>query len=343
MKNFRWILLSLALVSVISILGVTMKQSRQAKEVRAQIEELWKKAEQAQKEGLPRTAAGHLKDITDLALKIDEKGQALKAVVQKLALEGVVEGNKPAERISRLQEEMALLPADLQPVLKLVLARWYWQYFQRNRWRFLQRSETAGLEEKDFTTWDLPRLYREIGSLYGEVLKKDVLLKTRRLSELADFIEPGNQPPALRPTLFDFAAWEALEFYMSGEQAAAEPEDAFEIPADSAALGPIPEFLAYRPETGDIESPKLKALRVFQELLEFHRGDPRPDALLDVDLARLRWVRHTAVGEGGSDLYLARLKETAEGFPGSELSSMALFLWAEELKNRGDLRAAFEV
>src|SRR4030043_290858 len=142
MKTFRWVILSLVIISVISILGVTMKQSQEAKETRAQLGELWKKADQAQKDGLPQTAAGHLKDITALSLKIGEKGQALKALVQRLALESVVKGNKPAEKIALLKAEMTLMPADLQPVMKLMLARWYWHNFERNRWRFLQRSQT---------------------------------------------------------------------------------------------------------------------------------------------------------------------------------------------------------
>jgi len=343
MKTFRLVLLSLVAVSVISILGVTMIQSRKDKETRAQIQELWEKAGQAQKDGLPQTAAAHFKEITGLALEIGEKGMALKALTHQLAMESVVKGNRPEERIKRLMEEMSDLPADLQPVMKLVLARWYWHYFERNRWRFLQRSQTTALDEEDFTTWDLPRIYREIDSLYDDVLKADTYLKTINLSDLADFLQPGNQPPAFRPTLFDFAAWEALEFYTSAEQAAAKPEDAFEIRADSPVLSPVAEFLAFKPETTDPESPKLKALAVFQSLLEFHRGDILPDALLHADLGRLRWARNEAAGENVSELYILRLRDLAENHPGSELSSEAYHLWAEELHDRGDLVSALEI
>ncbi|MBN2198644.1 MAG: hypothetical protein JW747_02230 [Candidatus Aminicenantes bacterium] len=343
MKIFRMVILGLVAVSVISILGVTMKQSRQDKETRAQIQELWEKAEQARKDGLPQTAAGHFKEITGLALKIGEKGMALTALIQKLAMESVVEGNRPEERIVRLKKEMALLPADLLPVMKLVLARWYWHYFQRNRWRFLQRSATEGLDEEDFTAWDLPRLFREIASLYDDVLEADAYLKSKQLSEFADFFQPGNQPPALRPTLFDFAAWEGLEFYTSAEQAAAKPEDAFEILSESAALSPADTFLAFRPETTDVDSPKLKALCIFQALLEFHRSDLRPDAFLHADLGRLRWVRNVAVGENVSELYLLRLKELAERHPGSEIFGEACHLRAKELFDRDERVAALDI
>jgi uncharacterized protein YfaS (alpha-2-macroglobulin family) len=342
MKTLRWIVLGVVVLGVISILGMTMKQKQDAKEAETRIQELWKKVDEAQKNGLPQTAIGHLKDIHSLALQIKDNVQTLKAVILKVTLEAMIEGNKPAARILRLKEEMAKSPEDLQPMMKLIMARWYWHYFERNRWRFLNREETAGLDEKDFTTWDLPRLYREIDSLYREVLKEERALRGIPVEKFQDFLVKGDQP-ALRPTVFDFAAWEALEFYTSAEQAAAKPEDAFEVQADSGAFAPAREFLLFRPETTDIESPLLQALKIYQSLLGFHIRDSRPEAFLDIDLARLRWVRNVAVGEGQSDLYITRLKVLAQGYPASELSSQAFYLWAQELYDQGYSAAAFEV
>ena len=45
-------------------------------------------------------------------------------------------------------------------------------------------------------------------------------------------------PDSYRPTLYDFVAHQALEFYNSGEQAAAKAEDAFELSADSPIFRP---------------------------------------------------------------------------------------------------------
>jgi len=342
MKTLRWMVLGVVVLGVISILGVTMKQKQGTKEAEIRIQELWKKVDEAQKNGLPQTAVGHLKEIQSLALQIKDNVQTLKAVVLKVTLEAMIEGNKPAARILRLKEEIDKSPEDLRPMMKLIMARWYWHYFQRNKWRFMDRTETAGLDEKDFTTWDLPRLYREIDSLYRDVLKEEKALQGLPVEKFQDFLVEGDQP-ALRPTVYDFAAWEALEFYTSAEQAAAKPEDAFEVQADSAAFAPAKEFLLFRPETTDTESPKLQALKVTQGLLSFHIRDSRPDGFLDVDLARLRWVRNVAVGEGQSGLYIARLKELAQGYPRSELSSQAFYLWAQELQDQGDSAAAFEV
>ena len=121
--------------------------------------------------------------------------------------------------------------------MEAVLANWYWQYFQHNRWRFMNRTATAVPPGKDFTTWDLPRLFAEIGKHYTTALSAGDTLKQIPIAQYNDLLEKGTLPDAYRPTLYDFVVHEALAFYSSGEQAAAQPEDAFELSADSAIFG----------------------------------------------------------------------------------------------------------
>ncbi len=229
-------------------------------------------------------------------------------------------------------------------MLRVVLAEWFRHYFSRNEWRFLQRDATAGgIDEKDFTTWDLPRIMREIDTLYQDVLKDAALLKKIPVSVYRDFLAPGNQPAGRRPTLFDFVAFEALDFYASGERAASAPEDAFVLEADSPALGPADEFLGFKPETTDADSPTLRAVRLYQELLAFHRGDADADVFLDADLHRLQLMKSLAAGESGPERYIARLKEIAEAHPASVLSSQADYLRAREIASQRDLVQAYAV
>jgi len=35
--------------------------------------------------------------------------------------------------------------AEVRPLLNTILANWYWQYFQMNRWRFMQRTGNLDL------------------------------------------------------------------------------------------------------------------------------------------------------------------------------------------------------
>src|SRR5215831_4732102 len=130
----------------------------------------WKKVQDAINQGLPRTAITNLEPIIQGALHDKAYAEVVKAIGKKIVLEGNIQGNKPEEKITRLEAEIAKAPAEMVPVMQTVLAHWYWQYSQQNRWRFMQRTATATPPGKDFTTWDLPRLFTEIDRHFRSAL-----------------------------------------------------------------------------------------------------------------------------------------------------------------------------
>lgn len=302
--------------------------------------ELWKKVGQAEKNGLPKTAIKSLKQIYLLALRSERCGEALKAIVHQIALESIITGNKPQDKVNRLREEITKAPVQMKPLMKVVLTQWYWHYYSRNKWRFINRSRTQGLNEKDFTTWDLPKLFNEISSLFQDILKDEKKLKQIPVEDFMDFLEKGSLPTSLRPTLFDFIAFQALNFYTSAEQVAAQPEDAFVIEVESKALAPADEFLTWKLVSTDADSPKFLALKLYQKILFFHKQNHNQDAFVDADIHRLRYVRNVAVGENKSERYIKRQKELATRYPDSNLSSLARYYWASELVTRGELTEA---
>ena len=68
------------------------------------------------------------------------------------------------------------------------------------------------------------------------------MLKRTPIAGFDELLAKGTIPDSWRPTLYDFIAHEALKFYSTGEQAAAKPEDAFELSADQPAFGIAPVF-----------------------------------------------------------------------------------------------------
>ena len=202
----------------------------------------WKAVDEAIQKGLPRTAITNLEPIIAGALKGRAYGEAAKAVARKIVLEGNIQGNKPEEKITRMDAEIAQAPKEILPLLETLRAHWYWHYFQQNRWRFMQRTATAAPPGKDFTTWDLPRLFAEIDTHFQTALSQPGILQKTPVSVFDELLEKGTVPDTYRPTLYDFIAQEALKFYSGGEQAAAKPEDAFEVSADSPMLGRVENF-----------------------------------------------------------------------------------------------------
>ena len=270
----------------------------------------WKKVDEAVQKGLPKTAIEQLQPILDGAIAEKNYPVAIKAIGRKIALEGIIQGNKPEEKITRLDAEIAKAPAEMQPMLEVVQADWYWQYFLHNRWRFMQRTATAAAPGKDFTTWDLPRLFAEIDKHFQKALAAAEQLKK---IPIGVYQRPAGKraamPDSYRPTLYDFVAHQALDFYNSGEQAAAKAEDAFELSADGPIFRPVEEFIAWKPESHAMPiRPTLKAIRLYQQLLRFHQNDDDKTAFLDVDLERLNLGHNKAVGEEKATLYKVALQ-----------------------------------
>src|ERR1035437_2960499 len=305
-------------------------------------DEQWKQVEEAIKKGLPKTAITNLEPIIQGALKDKAYAEAVKAIGQKIALEGNIQGNKPEEKITRLEAEIAKAPKEMAPLMDTLLAEWYWQYFQQNRWRFMQRTATAAQPGKDFTTWDLPGLFQEIDRQFQKALAAEKVLKATRISAWNDLLQKGTMPDSYRPTLYDFIAHQALEFYTSGEQAAAKPEDAFELSADSPVLDSAEKFMGWQPvASADTDSPVLKAIRLYQDLLRFHKNDPAPPlAFAACDLERLTWGWNASFGEDKNTRYKAALEAFIRTYADFDVSALAIEREARVLQQEGDLVGA---
>ena len=303
----------------------------------------WNEVKKAKSDGLPKTAVEKLEPIISAAVGEKNFPEALNSICEKIVQETNIQGNKAEEKITRLEAVVGKPEmAPVKPLLQLVLARWYWHFFQQNNWRFLNRSATAGLDEKDFTTWDLPKLFAKIASLYDEVLSRPDELKQIPISQFKGFLDFGNQPESYRPTLFDFACHQALEFYTCGEQASAQPENSFEIEDSSPALGDVSEFMKWKPATEDKDSHNLKALQIYQNLLTFHHSAKSIDSFIHNDLMRLGWAKSVAVGVEVSKRYLERTEGLAEEYRANEQSSTALAMAARENMAQSSMVKAFD-
>ena len=311
----------------------------------------WKEVDDAINKGLPKTAIEKLDPIIQGALKDKAWGEATKAITRKIVLEGNIQGNKPEEKIVRMEAAIAKAPKEIVPLLDTIQANWYWHYFLNNSWRFMQRTQTAQTPGKDFTTWDLPRLFAEIDRQFQKALANADALKKIPVSSFDSLLQKGSLPDTYRPTLYDFIAHEALKFYTAGEQAAAKPEVAFELSADGPVFDSPEKFTAWDPQRvagiqpgGESnlpagrrqqadDSPILKAIRLYQDILKFHGNDNDASAFIDADLERLVYGYNVAFGEEKAARYKAALDSIADKWADHELSAMARHHWARVVQS----------
>ena len=288
----------------------------------------WKEVDAAVDKGLPQTAIEKVEPILQAALADQAYAEAIRALATRISLQGNIEGNKPEEKIVRLRAAVSNAPPEMRPVLEAILANAYWHYYQQNRWRFLQRTQTAEAPSGDFTTWDLPRILGAIDAQFRKALAAEAALQALPIADYDALLVKGGMPDTCRPTLWDFLVHDALAFYSADEQTGRRAEDAFVLQADSPVFGATEEFLAWKIDAADETAPTVRALRLFQALLRFHRQDPDRNAFLDNDLLRLEFGARAAAGEGKDAFYTAALRRYAEVNAAHPFSARARAVWA---------------
>ncbi len=296
----------------------------------------WDEVEKAINQGLPKTAIEKLQPIYDQALQQQAYAEAIKAVSQIVLLESNIQGNKPEEKIKRMRGEIDKAPVQMKPVMEAILANWYWQYFQQNQWRFLQRTQTEDVPGDDFTTWSLPQILAAIDQQFDRAFENTNELQTASVKQFATLLEQADVNANLRPTMFDVIAHNALEFYTAGEQVGNRRQDAFEIAADSPVFAQRDEFIAWRPTTSDKDARLLRAIQLYQQLLVFHASDEEPSALLDGDLLRLEFAHFNATGSEKDARYKAALERFEQANLAQPASSLASHAIAVQVHSEGD-------
>ena len=192
--------------------------------------------------------------------------------------------------------------------MEAILANWYWHYFQQNRWRFIQRTRTGAAPSEDFETWDLARIFTEIDKQFTKALSHRAVLKKTPVADYNELLNKGTAPDSFRPTMYDFLSYNALAFYTTGEQAGAKAQDAFELKASSPVFDTTAKFLAWDIKTTDEGNRLVKALKLHQDLLRFHKNDKDKSAFIDADLSRINLGNNKAYGEDKGARYRAALE-----------------------------------
>ncbi len=284
---------------------------------------LWQQVDEAQGNGLPKTAVEHLETIRKSAQQDGADAEALKALGMKLAIESSLDQPAAPKMIRGLEAALPELPPTMQPLAKGLLANWYFSYFQQNRWQFSQRSQTDAPPSDDFETWDLKQFLKHVDHLYRDALTAEEALQKISIGEVAAILTDIPAADEFRPTLYDFLAFQSLDFYQLDEQIIRQ-QGSFQIAAEGPVFSSLDQFVTWMPETQDEDSYVLQAIKTYQALLQFHAQDENPSARLDADLQRLEFGNQVAYGSDKTARYEAALQRFADEHQGHSLSSLAL-------------------
>jgi len=286
---------------------------------------LWETVAQHETKGLPKSALKAVEQISLLARKDKNAPQLLKTMLFKSKFALILEEDAQLKIINDFNKQIEQSAFPTKNVLESILANLYWQYFSQNRWQFYNRTQTSEkVDTVDFRTWDLQTLFDEIHTHYQNSLQSGLMLQLEPLSNYDDILNLQKYSKIYRPTLFDFLNHNALDFYKTNETHITKPAYKFEI--DN------PEFLAdanifskLAIVSKDSTSLQLNALKIYQDLIQFHLKDKTLFALADVNLERLKFVNQFATFSDKEAILLKALKLESDKLKTHEISGLYNF------------------
>ncbi len=273
---------------------------------------------------LPQSALKIVDTIYYKAKKDNNVTETVKALLYQSKFALTLQENSELIVVEKFKKEIEASNGVLRNVLESMLAQVYWQYFQNIRWKYYNRSKVAETENvADFRTWDAAAMLKEIDPHFQQSLANTTLLRNTQLENFDNILALAEHSKLYRPTLYDFLVHHVLVFYAADEEALREPSanDTFEI---SNYFSPVDTVTFNDTSTS---SGMYRALRLYKDLLAFHRERRDTSAYVNLEIERLSFVdKNSTQADNATALgnALTKLKQLYRRHPVSTLVDLEL-------------------
>jgi len=279
-------------------------------------EKMWKEIEVVRDKGLPRSALDLLDVLYKKAVGENNQPQLLKSVLFRINLSREITEDHLIETIRQTESQLPLLQSPAREVMHSVLAELYWFYYQQNRYVLLNRTPIDSNASADIAEWDVKQLRQVITAHYRASLAQQELLQGIALKDFEPILElPKQQSYLIQPTLYDFLAHRAIDFFRANDAGLTQKAMAVQRPDknNSARMfAPLRDFI--RDSIVNCDAADATVLNLFRKLMYVHLSKGNTIALVHADLDRLAFALEVA-GSGNENkaLYLNSLKWLQEG------------------------------
>jgi uncharacterized protein YfaS (alpha-2-macroglobulin family) len=280
----------------------------------------WRTVDSLISAGLTQSAIDTVNRIYKDAKSADNQAQTIKSIIYRIKLESYGEEDAFVKTLNNLNEEINDSKFPATPLLHSMLAECYWHYYQNNRNRFYNRTQTENFDLIDIHTWDVRTIMEKTTSEYELSLKDRTALIKIKPDIFNAVISNAEKDEKLRPTLYDFLANRAIDFFSVDDNELAKPAAEFTL-NDVNYFASFDKFMGHSIATPDSSSLKFRVLKLLQDLIAFHANNNDIEALIDWDLKRLSFVRQHAVMANKDSLYLKALISLSNLAPYSPASA----------------------
>jgi len=295
----------------------------------------WEAIEGFTKKGLPKSALEVVNTVYQKTKESNNAAQFVKSLLYKIKLQSDFEENSIFNSIKEFENELLTAKFPVKPILHSALAELYWRYYQSNRYTILERTQTVNFNQTDILSWDARQFTAAVIKHYQASLQNTRELKGIEIKQFDAILEKGNNSRNFRPTLYDFLAHRAIDFYMEEESELTLAKDAFEI-NDILFFSETKSFNNMKISSNDSLSFKFYAIKLIQDLSIFHFNDTSQYALIDIELKRLEFVRNKTIMRYKDSLYLQALIHLEKKYMQHPLSTEISYLISNQYKINGE-------
>ncbi len=295
-------------------------------------EKNWATIDSLEKNGLPKSALQEVEKLFATVRKANNPAQYIKCFLhkEKYSLQGEEDGK--AKSIERFEKEIAATEFPVQQILQSMMAELYKHYYDENQWAINQRTTTSGFENKDLKTWTAAQFIDKASDLYLKSLENEELT-TLGIDVFGAMLT--GEDIKYRPTLYDFLAFRAIDFFKNGQAYLTEPAYKYEMKED-VLLQPAVKFLAFKANTKDTDSRYLKVIQLFQNVIATHIEEEDPTPYLDAELNRIAFIYENSIIKDKEKIYETTLKDLLQKYELHPVAAEIMFLQAMIYKQKGD-------
>ncbi|MCO6461364.1 MAG: hypothetical protein J5I59_08165 [Saprospiraceae bacterium] len=233
--------------------------------------------------------------LSPLITKFRENGQWDGFIRGTLTMAKIKSMGKDGEKVAIQYLENAITSTNppAKQILYSLTALAYASYLDANHYRMSSALPTTDEEAgPDFMTWPVSTFIHKIDDYFSKSIA-DENLKNIPVSKI-DLLTTPSKLDNLRPSLYDFLAYQQLQYLGNTRNFLAEPVYKFEIKGKQW-FAPLAQFVNMDISAPDSTSRILTSLQTYQKLMRFHLENNQPDALHFIDLERLNFVYQHSV------------------------------------------------
>jgi uncharacterized protein YfaS (alpha-2-macroglobulin family) len=273
--------------------------------------QLWKQVDSLERKGLYKSALDRVELIALSARETNNIPSIVRSVFYKLKYNQYLAEDDLVLAINDLNNLGDFSEFPLKQIIHSIKAQVYWTFYQDNRWRFMNRTQTVGFDNTDIRTWDLNRLLDQVNKNFMLSLSSPRDLQRVAARDFKEMLVLHDEGKKERPTLYDLLAHAALDYFENTESSINRPAERFQVKgkewfASADVYSKI--VLNY----SDTMSNSWYAGKILKEATAFHLRDKETEALVDLELRRLMFARNHSVEEEKDVLYISALEELSK-------------------------------